>query len=199
MATLVNVEQPGIAILATHRVLAGQALPDPSEIERRLDGLLGLRRYPFHGEVDRDRVWRDFEEDLRIEGTAGPCFGIFRSGDRELLLLVPRERQAIADAMPGIPEPRRAVDVSVLSELLLPRLLDRTPADEEFAYVRGAEAAWRRVLEGSARTAVFVNPPRLEQVFAAADAGETMPAKSTDFFPKLATGIVMHQLEGFEP
>ena len=61
--------------------------------------------------------------------------------------------------------------------------------------MRGAEDAWSRVLSGAARSAIFVNPPRLEQVLGVAEAGERMPAKSTDFYPKLATGIVMHRME----
>lgn len=195
MATLINTEQPGLVILATHRVLPRRDLPEAEEIARRLEDLFDLRRYPFHGDVDRARVWTDFEEDLRLEGTAGPAFGMYRAGDRELLLVLPRDRAAIASALESGSEARRAVDVSVLHELVLPRLFDPAPEHGDFQYVRGAEDAWSRVVSGAARSAIFVNAPRLEQVLGVAEAGERMPAKSTDFFPKLATGIVMHRME----
>ncbi|MBI4612207.1 MAG: DUF1015 domain-containing protein [Planctomycetes bacterium] len=196
MVTLVNTEQPALHILATHRLVLSADVPDGGEILRRFSSLFSLRRYPYQGDIDRPRVWRDFLEDLRIEGTAGPCFGILRAGDREFLLLVPLDRAKIHGAVPGgTSSARRELDVTVLHEVVLPALLGEGAGAAELDYAREPEEAAAAVSSGRVRAAFLLNPTRLSQVHKVADEGERMPPKSTDFFPKLASGIVIHKLE----
>jgi hypothetical protein len=88
---------------------------------------------------------------------------------------------------PATPAVLRALDVSLVEAIL--------PAGASVSYTHDAGEAAAAVASGEAVAAVLVPPTPLAAVLAVADAGEVMPQKSTYFFPKVATGLVMNPLE----
>ena len=101
------------------------------------------------------------------------------------------------------PEPYRHLDVSILHTLFLNRLLEidegKLVAQAHVDYARDREACVRRVNEGHYQAAFFLNPTSVEQVQRVAMLGERMPQKSTDFYPKLLTGLVFMKMEIAKP
>jgi uncharacterized protein (DUF1015 family) len=169
--TFVNMYSPGLEILATHRVVRGLAGFDPAAFlgkvpGRRLGSLEELRKLFRVAAPDKIRI-----------GVA------LRSGE---IHLYERDRQ------PG------ELDVNVLHQQLLGSLLgisEEAVRDEKhIEYVRGLDAAYARVREG-ADAAFLLEPTTMDQVAGVAFSGGVMPQKSTDFYPKLLSGMTIHKLE----
>jgi len=98
------------------------------------------------------------------------------------------------------PAPKRsgpavqALDVAVVEELVVKEILGLDSSTPTLSYTPDAREALAAVRRGSATCAVLLNPPKVEQVFAVADAGGVMPQKSTYFIPKVPSGLVLKPL-----
>jgi len=171
MMTFVNMHSPGLEILATHRVLNRVPTLDPAALVAKS----GARKL---GSIDELR---------QLFRTAAPGkvrIGIaMRTGD---LYLYERDRK------PG------ELDVKVLHEYLLGDLLGITEEavkeQKHIEYVRGLDAAYNKVREG-ADVVFLLEPTTMQQVADVAFSGGVMPQKSTDFYPKLLTGLTIYKLE----
>jgi uncharacterized protein (DUF1015 family) len=169
MMTFVNMHSPGLKILATHRLVSGLAAA-------------ALPKLPdFHvTEIDSvERLKRAWEEsgDRTIIGAA--------IGSRLLLL-----EDCVA---------RGALDVKVLHERLLGKSLgigEEAVRDEKhLRYIRGLDRAVEEARSGAAQIAFLLKPAAIEQVAATSFAGGVMPQKSTDFYPKLLSGLTIYKLD----
>jgi len=93
----------------------------------------------------------------------------------------------------------RQLDVAILHELVLEHILGITKeaqaAKTNLSYERLADAAIGRVNKGTHQLVLFMNPTKLAQIREVAGGGEVMPQKSTDFYPKLITGLVCAQAD----
>jgi uncharacterized protein (DUF1015 family) len=125
--------------------------------------------------------------------------GYLDATERRPLRLELRDRDAVAAALPGKPEPYRALDTAVLEALVLRGALGMSEDDiahlRGLDYARDAEQARARVELGAAAAAFFMAPTPVAQVRAVAAAGESMPPKSTYFFPKVLTGLLFNVLD----
>jgi uncharacterized protein (DUF1015 family) len=117
----------------------------------------------------------------------------FRRGFRLRL----KDSAAVDAALPDRSEPYRRLDAAILETLILRGALGMTEEDVEakrgMAYTASADAAIAS-LDGGTDAAFLMRPTPVEQVRAVAAEGETMPPKSTYFFPKLLTGLVFNPL-----
>ncbi len=104
----------------------------------------------------------------------------------------------MASAAPQSPPEVRQLDVSVLHALVFERLLGigeaAVKSGAQIEYTIDARAALASVRAGKAAGAFLMNPPSIADVEQVSDAGATMPEKSTYFYPKLLTGLVMNPL-----
>lgn len=174
--TFVNMHSPGLRILATHRLVSGLDHYSPEAFLARaaadfqvtpLDSLDGLRR-----------VFAEARPaEIRIGVAAGP--------GRFALLTAPRA----ADAL----------DVTVLHERILEGMLGITPEavrnEQYLRYARGIEKAAMAVASGAAQLAFLLEPTSMEQVARVSFSGGVMPQKSTDFYPKLLSGLTVYPLD----
>jgi len=187
MMTIVACDDPGLVILPTHRVV------------RRLDApasksFAASARESF--DVEEIRAADELIARLRASGTG--TIGIALRGAPAHYLLTMRDSRAIERAMPSAPVEVRALDVSILHALIFDRIFGigadevRKGGNVEYT-IRGAEAI-AEVASGAADGAFLMNPPSIDDVQRVSRAGATMPEKSTYFFPKLATGLVMNPL-----
>ncbi|MBE0466388.1 MAG: DUF1015 domain-containing protein [Candidatus Desulforudis sp.] len=189
MIVLVSLYDPGLLILPTHRLVKSPLDLDPATLPARLEAHFDVQ--PFAG---------GFREFLAALGRRPKhSFGLY-SGAGRLHLLSLKPTVDLDRLMPTDRSPNwRQLDVTVLHQLVLGRLLgigsDKW-ADEEFLkYTRKEEAALDRVDAGEFDCAFFLNPPGVEELVAVAGDGERMPQKSTYFYPKLSTGLVINPFD----
>jgi len=189
MMTFVNMDAPGITILPTHRVLFG--LKDFS-----IDALLAKAKDYFDvtplAVLDAPSVQRKLSE----AGKSGVAFVAVTKGSRHLLQAKPAAMDA---ALAEISPRHRQLDVVQLHSLVLEKLLGLTQESirqqENLRYLREASECISQVEAGEADVAFLINPCTLDQLKDVAFAREVMPQKSTDFYPKLLSGLVLYALD----
>lgn len=176
MMTFVNMYSPGLRILATHRVLSG--IPDfsPGEFLQKARESFEVRRLASTDEL-KEALARADESQVRI--------GFVTGGGADIHLLSHARRKG-------------ELDVRILHEQLLAGMLgvsaDAVREEKYVKYVRGIDAAVDAV-RGGAQVAFVLEPTSIQQVADTSFGGGVMPQKSTDFFPKLLTGLTIYRLE----
>jgi uncharacterized protein (DUF1015 family) len=185
---LVSLEDPGLEVFGYHRLLGGLT-GDSAKQEALADAI----REHF----DLDEV---AEADLDPAGEDGiGVFGYIDSHLRRGFRLRLKDTAAIDDALPARSEAYRRLDAAILEELILKRGLGMSAEDVEakrgVGYAKSADEALGSIADdGDHQVAFLLRPTPVEQVRAVAAEGETMPPKSTFFFPKVLTGIVFNPL-----
>lgn len=175
MMTFVNMYSPGLQILATHRLVSGipaQNLPD--EFLRNASGEFQVTEIDS---LDRlKQAWKD-SDDRSVIGAA--------IGTR-LFLLEARDAHG-------------ELDVRVLHERLLGKVLgigEEAVRNEQYLrYIRGLDAAVEEARKGAAQIAFLLKPTSIQQVADTSFGGGVMPQKSTDFYPKLLSGLTIYKLD----
>jgi uncharacterized protein (DUF1015 family) len=193
---LVSEDDPGLAILPIHRLVKLNGRPaDLLERLSKLYLLDDITPKSWDGTAIH-RLWG------RVQAHAGglPTFGMLGAEEQHLHVLTARSHESIDRAMPPDWSPAsRGLDVSVLTETILKPVLGLTEADlesgERVRYTEEVDEAWRLTETGHNVLGFLVNPTRVEQVLAVADAGEVMPRKTTFFYPKLGTGLVLNLVD----
>jgi uncharacterized protein (DUF1015 family) len=188
LMALVSLEDPGLTVFATHRLLKDLA-PEQQE------GIRDTARALFELE--------EVSEDQLVPGPKEPpvSFGYMDSHHLKpwRLRLTAEGERALDDALSDRSEAYRRLDSAALEELFLKRAVGLSPDDiaakKGLGYTPSTDQAVAELRAGKYDAAFFLRPTPVEQVRAVAAAGETMPPKSTYFFPKLLTGIVFNPLE----
>ncbi len=170
--TFVNMHSPGLEILATHRLVRRLPGFDPAAFVARIHA----RKL---GSLD------ELKQLFRSPAPGKIRIGIaLKSGE---MFLHERDRK------PG------ELDVNELHQHLLGRVLgisEEAVRDEKhIEYVRGLDAAFAKLQDGSADAAFLLEPTTIQQVADVAFSGGVMPQKSTDFYPKLLSGLTIYKLE----
>ena len=193
MMTLVNMDAEGVVILPTHRVVYG--LPG-------FDKDLFLRSLWGYFEVEQGPAVSDVAGMMRVLRAAGIGVGsrtaIMAVTANESFLL--RARADAADSLlAGFSPRQRQLDVVQLHAVLLQEVLGISESDireqKHILYLRDAAEAVEKVRRGQANVAFLMNPVSMEQVRDIALAGEVLPQKSTDFYPKLLSGLTIYALD----
>ncbi len=184
-----GLEDPGLTVLPTHRVLKS-ALPPIQEIRDRLGAEFTCEEIPFDRQGEAGGR-RRFLKTLRERGTQAKVFGLALQGASAYYLFFFRHE---AEATLG-DSPRDRLDVSVLHGRLLSRIGPAELDEHTVIHTKSDDEALDLVLHGSGRAAFLLNPTRVSEVSAVASAGERMPHKSTYFFPKPLTGLVLHVMD----
>ncbi|MCW5978948.1 MAG: DUF1015 domain-containing protein [Bryobacteraceae bacterium] len=174
--TLVNMHSPGLKILATHRVVSGLDRLDVAEFARKAGSWFHAQRLESLGALKEE--WASPKPDrMRIAVVAAGAEGI---------LSLEKDRR------PG------ELDVALAHDLLLNDALgigdEAVREQKHLRYVRGLEAAAAEVFSGSAQLALLLEPVTVEQVADVSFSGGVMPQKSTDFYPKLLSGLALYRM-----
>jgi len=175
MMTFVNMHAPGLTILATHRVVWGLPAFDAAAVAARAGEAFTVREA---ASPEALRAWWN-------EPHAGVCRIGLAEAERLLMLEMPR--------------PKETLDVTIAHEQVLGALMGITPEDvleQRFVrYVRGLDAAIGEVRSGAAQAAVLLEPTPIEEVARVAFSGGVMPQKSTDFYPKMLSGLTIYKTD----
>ncbi len=194
MMTLVNMDDPSLTILPTHRAVRGIADFQREPFLRQLDEFFAVQPLP-HDASDLRLILRRLREVPPTE----TAFVVCLPGENFSLAAL-RDRAAANNAFPQDMHPLvRELDVTVLHSLILENMLGLTrelqASGEYIRYYRDPAEAVALLERGEAQVAFLLNPTRVRQVRDVALAGQVMPHKSTDFYPKLLTGLIMRKLD----
>jgi uncharacterized protein (DUF1015 family) len=174
MMTFVNMHAPGLKILATHRLVTGiPADGFPDEFLRAVADDFQVQEIDSAARLQQ--IWND-AGDRSVIGAA--------IGNRLFALT---ERDAV-----------RELDVRILHEQLLGKVLgigeEAVKHEKNLRYIRGLDAAVEEARKGTAQIAFLLKPTSVEQVADTSFNGGVMPQKSTDFYPKLLSGLTIYKL-----
>jgi uncharacterized protein (DUF1015 family) len=187
---LTPLEDPGLTVLPTHRV-ATTALPPSDQIAQLLSNVFDFQEFPFSPSTQA-QVRQQFLTALRTEGQHVPVFGLVRQGDDRYfkLTLKPVYRPSSRAS------PRTKLDVSLLQQLIVTKLCPTQQEQEAILYTKDDHEALDWVDRGTGTGAFLLNATKVSEVQAVAAAGERMPHKSTYFYPKPLTGLVLNVMNG---
>jgi uncharacterized protein (DUF1015 family) len=185
LMALCAMSDPGLTVLPTHRLITHLS-------DRRRETLRDTIEAEFEvREVGRDELEPPHGDRMEL--------GYYDSHHRRPLRLTLRD-QAVADRhLADKPEPYRRLDTALLEQLVLCEALGMTEEDiarqDGLTYAKRADHAVEAVESGAAEAAFFMSATPVELVQEVAEAGESMPPKSTFFYPKIPTGLVFNPLE----
>jgi uncharacterized protein (DUF1015 family) len=182
-------EDPGLTVLPTHRVIT-TPLPSLETVAARLAGSFDLKEFPFTAGT-KTAVRTQFLDALRVNGRTAPTFGLaLAESDRYLTLSLRPAHRPDPTA-----SPREKLDVSLLQQLVVNPLCPTQHEQEAILYTKDDHEALDWAAEGKGTGALLLNATKVSEVQAVATAGERMPHKSTYFYPKPLTGLVIHVME----
>jgi uncharacterized protein (DUF1015 family) len=193
LATFVSMSDPGLVVLPTHRLVR-----DDSHAHRTgAEVLAALAPYfDFAPMPDRAALEAGLRE--ASADAAHPRFGFYDGHDHVLLTL--RAFDIMAQLAPEHTPAWRALDVAVLHKIIIEYVLGLAVGSghdaDNISYLRDANAGYGSVDRGEASYLFVLNPTRMAQVNTCTLAGEKMPQKSTDFYPKMVGGLVSMALTG---
>jgi uncharacterized protein (DUF1015 family) len=187
MMTFVNMDSDGLVILPTHRAVHGLTAFDPAAFTKAAEQFFTVERLP-------DAPAPNYIETLREQkGTA--FVAVCRTGT----FLLRSKPDAVAGLISSLPENQRQLDLTHLHTVILDKLLgldaEKVREQTNIRYLRDAGEAVDQVKRGEADIAFLTNPVTMEQLREVAFAGSVMPQKSTDFYPKLLSGLTIYALE----
>ena len=192
MATFIRMEAEGLTVLPTHRVV---------------HNLPAFRWATFEAEAKKAFDWENMESLNSISGLLEtmaksamerPTLAACAAKGTVALLRLKRDFD-LSEALPGLSEAQRHLDVIILHRLILERALGIDPQavreERNIRYVREWREALNEVDSGKAQVCFLMNPTPIQAVREIALAGEVMPQKSTDFYPKLLSGLTIYWLD----
>jgi uncharacterized protein (DUF1015 family) len=201
MMTFINTQGAGLTILPTHRVVSKLREFNWTELRRHLEPWFTAESIEFGDESAKDKAREEFVRKLsaaRNQRAIG-AYPAADKGKREFYVLTLREGADLSSLLHNVSPLQRELDVVLLHDGILEPGLGITPqsvkAEANLSYERDAAAALGAVDSGAAQIAFLLNPCDVEEVVKIATAGEVMPQKSTDFYPKLMSGITMYSVD----
>ena len=189
MMTFVNMDAPGITILPTHRVVFGLENFSSPDFITRASAFFDITELPNDG-LTGSMAQATLD---RIPGSAFLAV----TGDGNYLLQP--KPDAVAAELKNIQPRQRQLDVIQLHSVLLGKLLGLDPDSvrdlKNLHYLRDADDAIQQVASGEANIAFLIKPITLDQLKDISFSGDVMPQKSTDFYPKLLSGLAIYALD----
>ena len=189
MMMLVDMEDPGLVVFPTHRLVHGLAGFDHEKL------LAGCKD---HFTVTREESTQTIQEKLDACYAAGQKAFACYCGGNDWDLLVLKDLSVMESVLPGKSAASQGLDVSVLHSLVLEKVLgidkENMAQQINLSYTRDFAEAIASVQDGKSQCAFLMNPTRVQEIRDVAAAGEKMPQKSTYFYPKLITGLAMNQM-----
>lgn len=187
MMFLVNMDNEGLLVFPTHRML--RDLPDFSEEQ-------------FLKKVEKDFAVEKCENPEKMEqvlsGREGKNFGFYTGKDYYYILTL-KNKTLMDELIPEKSEPYRNLDVSILHSGILERFMgidkENMANQKNLTYTRDFAEAIEKVKDGTFQCSFIINATRIDEIKDVTLYKEKMPQKSTYFWPKLVTGIVMNQFE----
>jgi len=197
MMALFNTHSNGLTILPTHRVIRNVTNFDFAKFRAQASRYFDWYGYPFSLQEERAGAYEDFLRDLEKQRVRH-AIGVYGGGGAFYLFVLKRNTD-FAQVLPDVSGAQRELDVVLLHRLLIEKCLGITAeavtGEQHISYERDMSAAIAAVDGGEAQVAFLLNAVRVRQVAEIALGGDVLPQKSTDFYPKLLSGLVIYRIE----
>lgn len=201
MAFLTSMDSPGVTILPYHRAVGGRLDVDRDAFAKLAREFFDVKEFSFEGFESRsEQIRRKLRESVRVGRNVHAAY---MGGGSFFLLLIRQDLDKDRLFGEELGGPLRDLDVSVVHHLLLEKALGITREEQRdehgpLRYTDDMERAMAWVDAKEAQVAILLNPTLKEQLMAVAGAGLQMPQKSTYFYPKVLTGLVLNPLDPVE-
>lgn len=198
MMYLCNMDDEGIEILPTHRVIHGIPGFIPRAFLVNCSHLFDIEEIRFDVTTEPG-IRKAFYQRVEERGKGNHAFGLFVRGLDTYFILTLKDRDVMSNVFGDtIPEVYRPLDVTILHSLILEKLLGISHEAQErqtnIIYTKGRDEALELVRKRGGQLAFILNPTRMEEIKTVATAGYVMPQKSTYFYPKPLTGLVINPI-----
>ena len=198
MMYFTNTNSEGLSILPIHRLVSNLSNFDKKKIIKKAGEFFNIEKLSLN-ESDEKTVKQKLFSDMKERGKKEHIFGMYLGND-EYLLLTLKDEDVLDRLITNSRHPSwKKLDVTILHTLLIEKVLrisEKNLAEQKnITYTISGDEAIKDVKAGKYQIALFLNPTKIEEVKDVATAGEKMPQKSTFFYPKLLTGLVMNKLE----
>lgn len=193
-----NMDDDGMTIWPTHRVLHSLKGFEADKFLSECSKYFDVQEIKFDN-ASESKARKDFFSRIEKAGQERTSFGLYIKGKNAYVVL----KLKAADTMDKvfgntIPEVFKSLDVTVLHSLVLSKILGVTQESQEkqenLVYVKNSDEAINTANKEPNQLVFLLNPTKIEQVKAVAEAGFVMPQKSTYFYPKLLSGLVFNIL-----
>ncbi|MBO4452390.1 MAG: DUF1015 domain-containing protein [Clostridia bacterium] len=185
MMTVVAMDDPGLVVFPTHRMIVDMPVNE-KEVAKICGDRFDCRKAGVKG-----------IEKLLAANSAGHIFALYTGGDECMVMRLKPEAEG--ELIDGRSEAYSDLDVSVLHKYILEEALgidkENMANQVNLRYTRSLDEALESVNGGKATAAFIINPTKVSQIKAVALAGDKMPQKSTYFYPKLKTGMIMNRFK----
>jgi uncharacterized protein (DUF1015 family) len=197
MTYFANMNDSGVVILPTHRLVRGYAHKSFLELEEALQAYFYVEQHPKtpDGKISFLKALTTAAKKHRV---IGACF----KRDPRYLILRLKNKRIMQRLAPDLSAPLRELDVTTLHVLVLEHVLGLTPDrqvdGETIRYSQDEEAVLQALEKEDFQAAFILNPPKAEDILTIATGGEKMPQKSTYFYPKLMSGLIVNKVDSDE-
>ncbi len=203
MATFVNSEGD-LTIFPTHRLIRGRLPYNIDDIEHRLGPWFEIKAFEWKKPAGEPKARLEFEAYFKRLLGGRMSFGLILGGANRYLTIRLKEPDRLNEFIPEAKSlPWKQLDVSILHRYVLGSLLALDPEklerDKRMGYARHADEVFEAIRKGEATLGFLLHPVAMSQIRDVVMAGDRMPQKSTDFFPKALSGLVMCRYEIGEP
>ena len=199
MMTFVNMDDKGLTVLPTHRLIFGLKDFSFNNFMAKLKQYFWINEYPGRNPKEEKASRNEFSEDLKMTGERAHAFGLIVKGVKKYFVLTLKNEKVMNKVITEKQSPTwKRLDVTVLHSLILEKLLginkEQVANEENVNYIRSEDEAIDTIRKGKYQMAFILNPTKIEEVKNVSLKGERMPQKSTDFYPKLMSGIVISKV-----
>lgn len=194
MTYFANMNDNNVVILPTHRLVRGYDPKPFLQLEEALQNYFYLEQYP---KTPEGKGW--FLKALKDGGKKKRVIGASFKRDPRYLILRLKNKRIMQRLAKDLSAPLQELDITTLHLLILEHVLGLAPkkqaSGENIRYSQDEEAVLQALEKEDFQAAFILNPPKAEDILAIAGKGEKMPQKSTYFYPKLSSGLIVNKID----
>src|SRR3990172_7157151 len=196
MMYFANMDEPGLTILPTHRLIYDVPEAKLTGFYANLKKNFLLKDFDFSGGREKE-ARQQLLEAMKKGGPKDHLFGLYLKNEKRYTLLSLKEEAILSNITSDKPFAWRRLDVSILQTLILEDILgfseESIRRQENLCYVKDFHDAIEKTGSGTCQAAFLLNSTKIEEIKNVTSTGERMPQKSTYFYPKFLTGLVMYK------
>jgi len=196
MMFFANMDEPGLTVLPTHRLIFGVSEDNMNSLYDNLGKYFRIKDFGFSN-GNESGARKQLLDALKKAGPQDHYLGIYRKGENKYSLLELKGEDILLDIKTDKPLSWRRLDVSILQSLILQDILgfseESISRQENLCYVKDFDDSIRKVCDEEYQAAFILNATKIEEIRDVTETGERMPQKSTYFYPKCLTGLVINK------